>query len=60
MPSMTPMMSLIFFELTLMSFMVLITSETTAPPRAATSPADDASWLACRDASAVCRTVFVN
>ena len=46
MPSITPTMSAIFFELALMSFMVATTRETTTPPRAATSVAEDASWFA--------------
>ena len=43
MPSITPMMSAIFFELVLMSSIVLTTAETTERPRAATSAADAAS-----------------
>ena len=43
MPSMTPMMSAIFFELAEMSSIVLTTCATTAPPRAAICDAELAS-----------------
>jgi len=57
--SITPMMSAILRELWLMSPMVVTTSPTTWPPRAATSAAVLASWLAWRAASADWRTVEV-
>jgi len=56
---MTPMMSAILRELLWMASMVLTTSPTTAPPRAATSAAEAASWLAWRAASVDCCTVAV-
>ncbi len=43
-----------------MSFIVAMTFETTRPPRAATSAADEVSWFACRAESAVCLTVPVS
>ena len=43
MPSMTPMMSAIFFDWASMSCIVTTTCETTEPPRAATSAADVAA-----------------
>ena len=46
MPSMTPMMSAIFFELALISSIVETTCDTTSPPRRATVAAEAASWLA--------------
>ena len=46
MPSITPTMSEICFELVLISFMVLTTCETTTPPRLATSAALAARRLA--------------
>jgi hypothetical protein len=60
MPSMVPMMSAIFFELVLISSIVETTCATTLPPRAATSLADEASWLAVRADSAVWLTVLVS
>ena len=47
MPSMTPMMSAIFFDESEMPCIVETTSRTTSPPRTATSEAFIASWLAC-------------
>ncbi len=60
MPSITLMMSLMRWLLWVMSFMVCTTCPTTEPPRSATSAALDASWLAWRAASALCRTVAVS
>ena len=60
MPSITLMMSAMRRELWLMSPMVVTTSPTTWPPRAATSAAEPASWLAWRAASADWRTVAVS
>ena len=60
MPSMTPMMSLIFLLLALMSCMVDTTCDTTSPPRAATSAADVAIGLAVWAESEVCFTVLVS
>jgi hypothetical protein len=48
MPSITPMMSAILRELSLMPFMVSTTSATTSPPWVATLEALSASWLAAR------------
>ncbi len=48
MPSITPMMSAIFFELSLIWSIVETTSAMTWPPRWATSAAEAASWLAWR------------
>ena len=60
MPSMTPMMSAIFFELSLMEPMVLITLLTTSPPLTAISAVDSTSLLAWWDCSAFCLTVLVS
>ena len=60
MPSMTLMMSTIFFELSLIEAMVCTTSSTTLPPLTAMSEALAASWLACLAFSAFCRTVEVS
>ena len=60
MPSMTPMMSTIFFDEALIEPMVVTTCETTVPPRLATSEAETASWLAWRALSAFCLTVEVS
>ncbi len=60
MPSITPMMSAIFLDDALISSIVETTCDTTAPPRAATSAAEDASWFAWLAASADWRTVPVS
>ncbi len=57
MPSITPMMSAIFWLDDWMPFMVCTTWLTTSPPRAATLEAALASWLACWALSALVRTV---
>src|SRR5882724_12070241 len=57
MPSMVPMMSLIFLDDALMSCIVSITSEITAPPRAADSELPEATCAASRTLSAVFLTV---
>ena len=57
---MTPMMSTIFFDDSSIDAMVCTTSDTTAPPRCATSEAEAASWLAWRAFSAFCLTVLVS
>ena len=59
MPSMTLMMSAILDELVLISCMVATTSETTEPPRTATSAEVPASWLACWAALALFCTASV-
>ena len=59
-PSMTLMMSTIFFDEAVMESMVPTTLATTAPPRTATSDAEAASWLACCALSAFCFTVEVS
>ncbi len=60
MPSMTPMMSTIFFDESVIEPIVSITCDTTEPPRWATSEARAASWLAWRALSAFCWTVAVS
>jgi hypothetical protein len=55
-----PMMSEIFFELSVIPFMVLTTCLTTSPPRWATSDAPSTSWFACFAFSAFCFTVEVS
>ncbi len=60
MPSMTLIMSTIFFADSLISPIVLTTSDTTAPPLTAISDADTARLFACRALSAFCLTVDVN
>jgi hypothetical protein len=60
MPSITPMMSEILLLLALMSCMVDTTCATTWPPRAATSAAEVAIWLAVWAESEVCFTVLVS
>ena len=60
MESITPVMSAILRELVVIWSMVLTTCDTTAPPRAATSAADEAKSLAWREASALCCTVLVS
>jgi len=60
MPSITPMMSTMRREASLMPCMVLTTCCTTSPLRAATPEASEASWLACCAFSAFCRTVEVS
>ena len=60
MPSMTPMMSTIFFADSLICSIVCTTSDTTLPPRCATSDALIASWLAWPAFSAFWRTVEVS
>ncbi|OFA04380.1 hypothetical protein DUGA2_19240 [Duganella sp. HH101] len=60
MPSITPMMSAIFFDAALIAFMVSTTCATTAPPLVATADADAASSLAWRALSAFCLTVPVS
>ena len=60
MPSMTLMMSAIFFEDSAIDSMVFTTSPTTAPPFCATADALAASWLACFAFSAFCLTVAVS
>ncbi len=60
MPSMTPMMSDIFFELALISPMVLTTSDTTWPPLTATLAAELASVVASTADVADARTVPVS
>ncbi|MNC14037.1 hypothetical protein D3C75_618030 [compost metagenome] len=60
MPSITLVMSAIFFELPAMSFMVRTTLSTTLPPFCAVSDALNANWLAWRAFSAFCLTVAVN
>ena len=57
MPSITPMMSAIFWLLALMSCMVRTTCDTTSPPCAATRLAPTASWLAWLALSALWRMV---
>ena len=57
MPSITPMMSTMRFELSLMPFIVTTTSPTTSPPLRATVLAPSASWLADCAFSAFWRTV---
>ncbi|MNL45890.1 hypothetical protein D3C87_1685670 [compost metagenome] len=49
MESITPVMSAILRELVVIWSMVVTTCDTTAPPRAATSAADEAKSLAWRD-----------
>ena len=60
MPSITPMMSVILFELSVMPFIVATTCPTTSPPRAATVDAPSASSLARRAVSALSLTVAVS
>src|SRR5437867_9924344 len=60
MPSITPMMSAILFELVMISSIVATTCVTTWPLRCATAEADDASWFAWFAASALWRTVLVS
>ncbi len=60
MPSMMPMMSAIFAELSLMPCIVSTTRPTTALPFSATSDALAASVLACCALSAFCLTVEVS
>ncbi|MNQ86082.1 hypothetical protein D3C85_1012660 [compost metagenome] len=60
MPSMTPMMSTIFFDEALIEPIVSTTCDTTAPPFTATSEAETASWFACSALSAFCFTVEVS
>ena len=59
-PSITPMMSAMRRELSLISPIVVTTCPITEPPRCAVSAAELASWLAVSAASAVCRTVPVS
>ena len=59
-PSITEMMSTIFFELALIDAIVSTTWLTTAPPLTATCEAPAASWFACFAFSAFCFTVLVN
>ena len=60
MPSMSPVISAIFDELSLISVIVATTRPTTSLPRVATSEALAASVLACCAFSAFCFTVEVN
>ncbi len=60
MPSMTLMMSAIFFEEVSMPLIVVTTWLTTSPPCEATEAAPTASWLAWRACSAFCLTVEVS
>src|SRR3989344_3371256 len=60
MESMTPVMSAILRELVVIWSMVVTTWDTTAPPRAATSAADEAKSLAWREDWALCCTVLVS
>ncbi len=60
MPSMTEMISAIFFEDFSISPMVVTTLPTTSPPCEATEAAPIASWLAWRACSAFWRTVEVS
>ncbi|MCW0417375.1 hypothetical protein NB689_003129 [Xanthomonas sacchari] len=60
MPSITEMMSPIFFEDASMPLMVCTTWPTTSPPCEATEAAPAASWLAWRARSAFCLTVEVS
>ncbi len=60
MPSMTLMMSAIFFDEASMADMVVTTWPTTSPPCEATPAAPCASWLAWRACSAFWRTVEVS
>ncbi len=60
MPSITPMMSTIFFDASLISSMVCTTRPTTSPPRNAVSEALAARPLAWRALSAFWRTVLVS
>ena len=60
MPSITLMMSTIFFDDSLIAPIVPTTCDTTAPPLSATSDADEANWLAWRAFSSFCATVDVN
>src|SRR3989344_5642794 len=60
MPSITPMMSAIFWLLWWMSCMVLTTCCITSPPLVAVLAAVVASWLAWRAESALWRTVAVS
>ena len=59
MPSMVPMMSAIFLLDALISLIVVTTRWTTRPPLPATPAAEDASWLASREVSALCCTEVV-
>ncbi len=58
--SITPVMSVIWRELALISCMVSTTCSTIWPPRLATSVAPVASWLAVRALSALWRTVALS
>ncbi len=60
MPSMTLMISAIFFDEASMADMVVTTWPTTSPPCEATPCAPMASWLAWRACSAFWRTVEVS
>jgi len=60
MPSITPMMSTIFFDEAVIDPIVSTTCATTDPPCAATSEAWAASWFACRALSAFRCTVPVS
>jgi len=60
MPSITPMMSAILREESLIEPMVCTTSDTTAPPLTATTDAADASERAASALSAFCLTAAVN
>ncbi len=60
MPSMTEMISAIFFDEASMADMVVTTWPTTSPPCEATPCAPMASWLAWRACSAFWRTVEVS
>ncbi|KAF1036243.1 MAG: hypothetical protein GAK35_04117 [Herbaspirillum frisingense] len=60
MPSITPMMSEILRELSVMPSMVCTTCPTTSPPRLAMSEALLANWPAWRALSAFCFTVEVS
>src|SRR5581483_5254522 len=59
MSSMTPMMSAIFFDASLIPAMAATAWLTTEPPFSAWSRAARASWLACAALSAFCLTVVV-
>src|SRR5471030_391022 len=60
MPSITPMISAIFFDESLIEAIVPTTWATSVPPLMATSDADTASLLACTACSAFCLTVAVS
>ena len=58
-PSITPMMSAILRELSVMSLIVVTTSDTACPPRTAASLAETDNWFACCAVCALLSTVAV-